>query len=67
MMGDERKRATPLQAAKMVLWGFFGVRKRVDHEADSVHLTPVQVIVTGIVAAMILVIGLILLVRFIAH
>ena len=46
---DDRSRASALQVARAVLSAFFGVRKRDDHEA--VRLTPVQVIVAGIVGA----------------
>lgn len=64
-MGVEKgqRRASPLQVARAVLSGFFGVRKRDDHEA--VKLTPVQVILAGIVGAALFVLSLLLLVNFI--
>ena len=49
MSNDGRQRATPLQAARAIASAFFGVRKRDDHA--SIKLTPVQVIVAGIVGA----------------
>jgi hypothetical protein len=59
------RKATPLQVAKAVFWSFLGIRKRAAHEHDAVTLTPVQVIVAGIIGAVIFVLGLIMLVRFI--
>ena len=58
----ERK-ATPLQVAKAVLSAFIGIRKRAAHERDVVSITPLQVIVTGIVFAAIFVLSLVILVR----
>ena len=58
-------RAGPLQVAKAVFWSFLGIRKRTAHERDAVTITPVQAIVAGIVGAVIFVLSLITLVRFI--
>jgi hypothetical protein len=54
-----------LQLAAAVLCAFVGIRERAAHERDARAITPVQAIVTGLVAAAILVLGLIGLVRFI--
>lgn len=59
------RKATPLQVAKAVFWSFLGIRKRAAHEHDAVTLTPLQVIVAGVIGAVIFVLGLIMLVRFI--
>lgn len=59
------RKATPAQVAKAVFWSFLGIRKRSAHERDAVTITPVQVIVAGIVGAAIFVLSLIMLVRFI--
>ena len=64
-MADTPPKASPLTVAKAVFWSFLGIRRSKDHEADSVHLTPVQVIVAGLVGAALLVTSLILLVKFI--
>jgi hypothetical protein len=66
-MADERKpaSATPLQVAKAVFWSFLGIRRRAAYEKDAVSLKPAQVIVAGLIGAVILVISLITLVRFI--
>ena len=62
---DPVRKATPLQVARTVLWSFLGIRKRTDYERDAVTLTPLQVIVAGIIGAVIFVLSLVLLVRFI--
>jgi preprotein translocase subunit Sec61beta len=59
------KKAGLVQVAKAVFWSFLGIRKRRDYETDSVELTPKQVIVAGLFGAAILVVGLLLLVRFV--
>jgi len=59
------RKATPLQVAKAVASAFIGIRRRAAHERDVVTITPVQVIVAGVIAAAIFVSSLVLLVRFI--
>lgn len=63
MAQDSARKATPLQVAKAVLSAFIGIRKRASHEHDAVTITPLQVIVTGIVFAAIFVLSLVMLVR----
>jgi hypothetical protein len=67
MMNEAQKpgRATPFQVARAVFWSFFGIRKRAAYEKDAVSLTPLQVIVAGIVGAVILVLSLVTLAFFI--
>jgi len=60
-----QRKATPLQVARAVLSAFIGIRKRAAHEHDAVTITPLQVIVTGVVFAAIFVLSLIVLVRYI--
>ena len=64
-MADTPPKASPLTVAKAVFWSFLGIRRKKDDEADSMRLTPVQVIVAGLVGAALLVTSLILLVKFI--
>jgi hypothetical protein len=64
-MADTPRKATPLQVVKAVLSAFIGIRKRAAHEHDAVTITPVQVIVTGVIAAAVFVLSLVLLVRWI--
>jgi hypothetical protein len=60
-----QRKASPLQVAKAVLSAFIGIRKRSAHENDAVTITPLQVIVTGILFAAIFVLSLVLLVRYV--
>ena len=60
---NQQASASPLQVVRTVVSAFFGVRRRRDHEA--VVLSPVQVIVVGIVCAALFVGSLLLLVNFI--
>jgi hypothetical protein len=66
MMSEAQKpqRATPLQVAQAVFWSFLGIRKRAALDKDAVSLTPLQVIVAGIIGAVILVSILVMLVRY---
>jgi hypothetical protein len=64
-MTEAPGKASPLMVAKAVFWSFLGIRRKRDHEADSVRLTPVQVIVAGFLGAALFVTSLILLVKFI--
>ena len=64
-MAQASRKASPSQVARAVFWSFLGIRKRRDYEADSVELKPQQVIIAGLIGAAFLVLGLILLVRFV--
>jgi type IV secretory pathway TrbF-like protein len=55
--------ATPWQVAKAVFWSFLGIRRRAAHEHDAVTLKPAQVIVAGLIGAVIFVLSLVALVR----
>jgi hypothetical protein len=57
------RKASPLQVAKAVLSAFIGIRKREAHERDAVTITPLQVVITGIIFAAIFVLSLVMLVR----
>ena len=59
--------ATPLQVARAVFWSFFGIRRRADYDKDAVSLTLAQVIVAGIIGAIIFVLSLVTLVHFITR
>jgi Protein of unknown function (DUF2970) len=62
---DENKRASVLQVAKAVMWSFMGIRKKSDLENDAEMITPVQVVIGGIIGGLIFVISLMLLVRLV--
>ncbi len=46
------------QAARAVFWSFFGVRKKSHYEQDASKLAPAQIIVIGLVGAVLLVLAL---------
>jgi preprotein translocase subunit Sec61beta len=58
------RKAGLAQTAQAVLWSFFGVRKRSDYERDAANLNPVYVIVTGLAAAALFVVVLLVVVHW---
>ncbi len=53
------------QTVKAVLWSFFGVRKNSAYEEDTQKLNPLHVIIAGIIAAALFVIGLLMVVKLV--
>jgi hypothetical protein len=53
------------QTIKAVAWSFFGIRKRAGYEQDVQKLNPVHVIVAGLLAAVIFIVTLVMLVRWV--
>jgi len=49
---------------KAVLWGLLGVRKGEGSRDDAARLNPVHLIVAGVLAAAVFVLGLLLIVRW---
>jgi hypothetical protein len=50
---------------KAVLWSFFGVRKGSGYVKDTETLNPVHVIIAGIIAAALFVLGLLMVVKMV--
>lgn len=50
---------------KAVAWSFFGVRRGRDHEADFASLNPVHVIIAGVGMAVVFILTLVTLVRWV--
>jgi hypothetical protein len=50
---------------KAVAWGFFGVRKNSDYQEDIARLTPLHIVIVGLVAVACFVGALILLVKYV--
>ncbi len=59
------RRGSFLRTFKAVAWSFFGVRKGAEYEKDIAQLNPLHVIIAGIVAAALFVIGLVVLVKWV--
>ncbi len=51
-----------LKAALAVFWSFFGVRKRRDYDADAQNLTPVQIVMAGLIGGAVFVLTILLVV-----
>lgn len=68
-MNKEEKNtsATFIQVAKAVLAAFMGIRKQDDLENDAANLKPAQVIIGGLIGALLFVISLLLLVKIIVN
>jgi hypothetical protein len=66
MMADTHgapRRAGPLEAAKTVLYGLIGIRRKSDHE--NVQVRPLQVIVAAVVLVALFIFTLITIVRIV--
>ncbi len=65
--GNARKSviASFLRTVKMVLWGFLGIRKGSDWEEDAQKTNPFHIIVVGLVGVILLIVGLMVLVKWV--
>lgn len=69
-MSDELREAVQRkgsfgQTLKAVAWSFFGVRKASDQAQDLARINPVHVVLAGVLAAVLFVVGLVLLVQWV--
>jgi hypothetical protein len=64
-MAEKPGSASPWQVIKTVFWSFLGIHKRAQHERDAVKLKPTQVIVAGIIGAVLFVLTLATLARYV--
>ena len=62
---DRPRKGSLLRTLKAVAWGFFGVRKNSDYQEDIARLTPLHIVVVGLVAVACFVGALILLVKYV--
>jgi hypothetical protein len=54
-----------LQTVKAVAWSFVGIRKQSGYEDDLAKISPLHVIAVGLVAVLLIVVGLIFLVNWV--
>jgi Protein of unknown function (DUF2970) len=54
-----------LRSVKLVAWSFLGIRSRDGYQGDLARVNPMHVVLVGIVGALILVVGLIILVSWV--
>ncbi|WP_144629756.1 DUF2970 domain-containing protein [Bordetella genomosp. 13] len=59
------RKASFLQTMRAVLWAFLGVRRGAGYQDDAARLNPVHVIIAGVLAAALFVIGLVSIVRWV--
>ncbi|SEQ99290.1 Protein of unknown function [Nitrosomonas sp. Nm51] len=68
MTKDERTTSTVfIQVAKAVIAAFMGIRKQSDLENDAANLKPAQVIIGGLIGAMLFVVSILILVKIIVN
>lgn len=58
-----RRKLNFFQTLKAVSWGFFGVRKGKGYSEDISKLNPIHLILAGLLAAILFVVGLVLAAR----
>jgi Protein of unknown function (DUF2970) len=64
--GTESKSKTgALHAMRAVLWSFIGIRSKSEYQADITRLTMGQIIVAGVIGAILFVMTLLLVVYFV--
>lgn len=56
-----------MDAFKAVFWGFFGVRRKSEYEADARRLKPQAVIAAGLVAAAVFVLAILGVVKLVTR
>jgi hypothetical protein len=56
-----------IRAFKAVFWGFLGVRKNAEYEADTRRLKPQQVIAAGLASAAVFVLVLFAVVKLVTR
>ena len=59
------KTVTLASIVRTVFFAFFGVRKRQAHDEQTVRLSPLQIIVAGVVGAAVFVVSLVLLAKIV--
>jgi hypothetical protein len=59
------RKAGFIPTLRAVLWSFFGVRGRAGYEKDAAQLNPVHVIIAGVLAAVVFVLVLVAVVRWV--
>lgn len=65
MTAESKKGARILQIAKAVIFAFMGIRKKSDLEQDAATLKPAELIIGGIIGAIIFVVSIIVIVRMV--
>lgn len=64
-MEETPRKATMFEVVRMVLSAFLGIRKRAEH--DRIEVTPLQVIMVGVLAAAIFVVTVVSVVQWVTR
>lgn len=64
-MAGNRRKATLFQVVRMVLSAFLGIRKRAEHE--KIEVTPLQVIIVGVMAGAVFVATVVSVVQWVTR
>lgn len=64
-MTGNRQKATLFQVVRMVLSAFLGIRKRAEHE--KIEVTPLQVIIVGVMAGAVFVATVVSVVQWVTR
>ena len=59
------KQASFLDVIKTIAFGALGVRRRADHERETVRIKPLHIIIAGVVAAALFILTLVAIVHFV--
>ena len=62
---EGKRKASPIEVAQAVFWSFLGIRKRRDYDRDAVSISPVQVVIAGIIGGIFFVLTLLVVVRYV--
>jgi hypothetical protein len=65
LQAASRRKLSFLQTLRAVAWSFFGVRRSQDQAKDVSQLNPVHVIIAGVLGAVLFVLVLLVLIRWI--
>ena len=65
MEHGRRKKPSLFAVVGTIAGSFLGIRRRAAHESETVRLSPVQILVAGVIGAAIFVAVLVAIVRFI--
>ena len=60
----KKNTASFLDVVKAVFWSFVGIRKKAGYEKDAATINPVHVIIAGIIGAILFVLVLVFIVKF---
>lgn len=61
------EKASTWQVAKAVFWSFLGIRKKSDLDQDAKMISPYQVVIGGLIGAVIFVLSILLVVRLVTN